>query len=154
HVGVDIVNRLHVIVIDHLVRDTSLSLRDIAQKLRAPRRRMDWGVEQGARRVHLVRRSLHDYRIIDAVGRIHPPIWTKLLAGTERAEKSVSYVELPESHLLSSPAIHFKSHQRNIVHLVDVDIGSAGDLREPGLNLLRNRVVLFHIASGTDDLHI
>ena len=132
----------------------ALHLRQVAQHLHPSALGVHRRVHQGFFGIHFICRRLHRHQIIHVVGGIHPPVRRQLAAGTERHQHVVGDVLLLQAHLTGAPAIHVHAHQRHVVHLMNVHVGRAWNLRKAARNLLRDVVIGRRVLDGSNHLYV
>ncbi len=101
----------------------------------------DRRAQQRIQRIDPVLRRLHANVVVDAVGPVHPKVRRHLAAAAERDQHVAGDVALRQTQLRRLDAIHVQADLRLVDHLVNVNVGRAGDARNPVRELLGNLVV-------------
>ena len=156
HVGVDVVERLHIVVIDNRSRGAAIETRHIGEQLIGGARaaRMHGRIEQFGGGGHAVFGRLHDDGIVHAVLRIDPVIRRELHVAAQRDQQAVGDVLLGEAKLIGARAVHVEAQLGCVDDLVQVDVHRAGNVRQARGDLAGQRVVGGRVGERADHLHV
>src|SRR4029077_13978859 len=87
--------------------------------------------EQGIQPIDPVLGRLHANAVVDAIIPVHPVVRCHLAAAAERDQHAAGYVALRQTHLRRLDPIHVQADFRLVDHLVNVNIGGSGNMRNP-----------------------
>ena len=118
HIGIDIVGRLNVVVVDDDRRKIAPEARHIAQQLRCIAiRRRHRRARQRLQAVDAIDRRLRHDLVVHAIGRIQPFIRRRLPRARQRDQRRLRHILLRQTDLPRLRAVHVHLHRR-VVHLL------------------------------------
>ena len=108
--------------------------------------------QQRIQRIDPVLRRLHANVVVHAVGPVHPEIRRHRAVAAQRDQHAAGNIALRQTQLRGLHAIHIQEDFRLVNHLVNMDVGSSRNARNPLRKLLGDPVVGFRVPP--DDLQV